>query len=162
MRLEFTIPGVPSPGGSKKAFFNKGMKFPSIVDAGGEKTKHWRAVVALAARNAYRGEPLRVPVRMRVTFYMPRPKNHYRANGQLKPNAPVVHISKPDSLKLCRSTEDAMTGIVYADDSLIFSQTPEKFYANQGTGAKIVIEYGEEYGPKGEKIPQYGQPNLIA
>ena len=71
---------------------------------------------------------------------MPRPKSHFRANGLLKPTAPLYHTSKPDLTKLMRSTEDALTGICWTDDSSIARQSPLKLYSNDGlTGATIEV-----------------------
>jgi len=139
--IRFHVPGIPAPGGSKRAFWRPGMKHANIVDAGGEKTKNWRAVVALAARQAWIGETFGGPLHLQITFTMPRPKHHYRTGkhaGQLKDDAPSYHTSKPDTTKLMRSTEDALTSILWKDDAAIASQYPVKVYGDQ-PGAQIVL-----------------------
>jgi Holliday junction resolvase RusA-like endonuclease len=52
-----------------------------------------------------------------MTFIMPRPKNQYDAKGNLKNPAPFFHTVKPDRIKLARAVEDALTGIIWVDDS---------------------------------------------
>lgn len=140
--ISFWVPGIPAPGGSKKfvglsKFTNRAI----LIDAGGKRNKDWRAAVAEAARVAYRGEPMDCLLQMKITFYLPRPKRHYDRLG-LRENAPVWHSIKPDTTKLVRSTEDAMTGIVYRDDACIVCQQASKRYIEEGThpGAMITIQ----------------------
>lgn len=138
MKIQIDIPGIPAPGGSKRAFFRPGMKRAVIVDAAGERNKNWRATCALAARQAYQGQPLQGPLQVSMIFTMPRPQGHYGAKG-LKASAPNLHTKRPDALKLARSTEDALTGIVWGDDAQTALLTIEKRYGDR-TGAVVVVE----------------------
>jgi Holliday junction resolvase RusA-like endonuclease len=103
----------------------------------------WRELVAASAlRQRSPRWPLRGAVAVSVTFWLPRPKGHYRRNGTLRPSAPPEHLVKPDATKLWRSTEDALTGIVWADDAVIIEQTVTKRYADRifAVGAEICVE----------------------
>lgn len=136
------VPGLPCPGGSKKAFFNKRTGRAMIVDAAGQRNKDWRASVLFAVRELI--EPHKVmegPLKVEVTFYMPRPKAHYGAKG-LKDRAPVYHAIRPDATKLWRSTEDALTDAgVWNDDGQVSEQVIKKFWCEpRATGARIIIE----------------------
>jgi Holliday junction resolvase RusA-like endonuclease len=82
-------------------------------------------------------EPLRGALRCDMTFIMPRPKYHFNKKG-LKPNAEYFHSKKPDKLKLARSTQDALTGIVWEDDSQDAIGEVKKIYGTP-TGCKITI-----------------------
>jgi Holliday junction resolvase RusA-like endonuclease len=133
--ISFTAYGRPRPAGSKKfvGFIDHGPKKgrPLLVDDSGHKGRMWRRTVQRAAREVYNGRPLEWPMRMRVDFYFRRPKLHYVGNnrgGRLKDSAPSEHVTKPDTTKLLRSIEDALTGIVYVDDSAIVSQLASKHY----------------------------------
>jgi len=141
-KISFFAPGIPAPGGSKRAFIVKGRAV--LTDAGGAKTKNWRSVVAMAAHTAMNGSPpLTGPVSLRVIFLMPRPKAHFRKDGSLKPKAPEVCSKRPDTTKLLRAVEDAMNGIVWKDDSLVVKQYAEKLYQSlefPSPGALITIE----------------------
>ena len=58
-----------------------------------------------------------------ITFAFDRPKSHYKANGKLKPSAPV-HCAKRigDLDKLCRAVFDSLdTENVVNDDSQFVS-----------------------------------------
>ncbi|MGB1226160.1 MAG: RusA family crossover junction endodeoxyribonuclease [Mycobacterium sp.] len=156
------VPGVPSPGGSKQPFVYQdrvtGKHRASMADAGGKKTKLWRASVAAQCRAQWRLPMLNGPVSLDVLFYMPRPKKHYRTGryaGELRPDAPDMHTIAPDATKLMRSTEDAMKSIVWRDDCLVCQQSAVKLYhAKAGKpGALIVVsvpadEQGDLFQPK--------------
>jgi len=114
--LDIFVPGLPAPGGSKR--YVGGARI--IDDA--KRNKPWRDSVAAFALEQFEGPPVTCPVHLFVEFYLPRAKAHYgtgRNAGTLKPSAPRQHKIKPDVLKLTRSTEDALTGIVWADDAQV-------------------------------------------
>lgn len=132
--VRFFVPGVPAPGGSKKAFAfvgKDGRPRANVVDDA-KGNADWRACVALAARRAMRGdEPLGGPLRFVMTFVVPRPKGHFgtgRNAAKLRPSAPAHPTSKPDVTKLVRSTEDALKGVAWADDCQVVRQTAWKEY----------------------------------
>lgn len=149
-RASISISGIPRPGGSKTATLIR-RKGGAIVMCNGRPlittreagthTKEWRALVAYTARQQYQGEPIRGPIRLSAIFFMPRPKGHFRTGkraGELKPDAPQWHTCKPDRTKLMRSTEDALTGILWADDTLIVAGPVEKRYGC--AGVELLIE----------------------
>lgn len=139
--INFVAMGLPSPAGSKNAFRNKYTGKIVVVDAGGKKTKDWRKVVANSARIAMKGHDFLVPpLGLIIEFRMPRPKSHYKASGEIKADAPFYPIVRPDITKLLRSTEDAMTGIVYHDDAHIAEQNIHRTYSSgDDTGARISV-----------------------
>ncbi len=154
MNIEFFIPGIPAPGGSKRAFVLKrkdgsivrrpnGSPMVNITDDAGQRNKDWRANVALCARQAMQGQPpTDKPLIVSITFYRTRPKGHHRSNGALRDTAPAFPTSKPDVLKLMRSTEDAMTGIVWVDDAQVVSEHLHKRFSST-PGAKVQIRLAE-------------------
>ncbi len=141
--LEFWVAGIPRPGGSKRGFYNAKLKRVLMVKDGGQREENWRQAVSYAAMRAMEErDPLLGPIRLDVVFYLPRPKAHCRTGkfaGVLKDNAPTWHIKTPDRGKLLRSTEDAMKGIVYADDSQVCDGRLRKMYS-QKPGATIRVE----------------------
>jgi len=146
--IRFFVPGIPRPGGSKKGFYNPKLGRVLMTKAGGEKEENWRQSVSAAAMEAMNfREPLRGGLWVSYTFVMPRPKYHYGKKG-LKPDAPHAHTHTPDRGKLLRSTEDAMKGIVFADDSQVWAGPLEKVYGERpGCHIEIrVTEAAEETG----------------
>ena len=141
--LEFFIEGIPAPGGSKKAFPFKrkdGNLGVAVTDAGGYKTKAWKEKVKASAVRAMLNIPmLEGPLECHFLFFVDRPKAHFNRHG-VKPGAPEYPTVRPDCTKLVRSTEDAMTEIVYKDDAQIVKQWASKHYTqNSPQGCKIEI-----------------------
>jgi Holliday junction resolvase RusA-like endonuclease len=149
--VTFFVPGVPQPGGSKKGFVVKtksgGLRANVVEDA--KRNAPWRAVVSLAGSEAFL-VPLTGPLSVSFSFAMPRPGSHYgtgRNADKLKPSSPAGHTSKPDITKLIRSTEDALKGIAWVDDSQIVSQSAGKMYTNdRRPGCWIMIQPFNEGG----------------
>lgn len=146
--VKYFVPGIPKPGGSKKAFYNKATGRAMIVDAC-KGNKSWREAVKYATLEAYRGPQITGPCELSIAFHMPRPKGHYGTGKNasvLKPSAPHWHTKKPDRTKLLRSTEDAIkdSGIV-TDDTIFCDGVIKKIYSDTGRcGAEItIIEIGE-------------------
>lgn len=144
MRIE--VPHEAKPAGSKKAFNRPGSRFPVVVDDCKE-SRSWKTEVGQYAKDAWGDAPLLLgPVRLVVVFIRERPKRHYgtgRNAGIVKANAETWHISKPDATKLLRAVEDALTGIVWKDDSQVVMQCVEKRYGDKHLTIISVDELGE-------------------
>ena len=136
--LSFFVPGIPKTSGSKRAFMRPGMRFP-IITEDCKGSKDWRGDVKRFALQAYSGEPMEGPLELTLSFTMPRPKGHLRSNGQVKPGAPLWHEKKPDVLKMARAVEDALTGILWRDDSQIAYERLTKSYGNH-IGCDIIVK----------------------
>ena len=77
-------------------------------------------------------KPFTGPVQLDATFYFQRPKSHYRTgkySGELKPNAPYWHISRPDKDNCEKMIADAFEGVYFRNDSQICSGTTSKIYS---------------------------------
>ena len=90
-------------------------------DSSGRRGEMWRAQVALAGQRTMDGRELFTgPLYVELTIVRPRPLGHFgrgRNAGKLLPSAPAYPGVMPDVLKLTRGTEDALTGVVWRDDS---------------------------------------------
>jgi Holliday junction resolvase RusA-like endonuclease len=152
MRVEFFVPGIPKPGGSKIAQpvrrkggaivtykDKRGNDTPLITVRDASKNQDWKNAVAYAGHRAMDGKELMSgPIAVVVLFLMPRIKGHFKPNGDLRKSAPEFHTVKPDLTKLMRSTEDALTGIVWRDDSTIVEHRLSKRYG-EICGATIMV-----------------------
>ena len=142
MKIEFFVPGVPAPGGSKTGFYIPKLKRVVMTPAS-MKTKPWMALVSAYAKEAYSGALLTGAIELSIQFRFCRPKGHYGTGknaGILKVSAPKHHLTKPDRTKLLRSTEDALKGVVWRDDSQVVTGPTEKVYCDRDPGAQITIE----------------------
>jgi Holliday junction resolvase RusA-like endonuclease len=140
----FRVAGVPKPGGSKTAFYNKKLGRSMIVDAcKGNKT--WRQDVKYSFLEKYpQFKVTESDLSLSIIFLMPRPKCHYGSGknaDKLKESAPPFPAKKPDITKLIRSTEDALTGVLWKDDAQIVSQAASKVWAekDEQPGAIITV-----------------------
>ena len=126
----------PAPQGSKR-HVGGGRMIESSA-----KVKPWREAVrseAIATGLAISAEP----IYLHLLFRFRRPKGHYDSKGQIKASAPQTPITRPDLDKLCRSTLDALTGVLFADDSQVAFLVASKEYALLGELEGCQIEIRE-------------------
>lgn len=136
--IAFTVVGKPQPAGSKRAFIIAGRA--TVTDANA-KSRPWKTQVSQVAAQNYTGPLLRGPLKATFVFYAPRPKGHFGAKGLNKKGREArFPTSKPDALKLARGVEDALTGVIYGDDSQIVQEVLQKEY---GEPARVEIRIEE-------------------
>lgn len=151
--LRFEVAGKAEPAGSKRAFVpqkngqpfrskTNGRIVVSVVDDN-PNGRDWKNRVGDAARQQWGARLLlTAPLWLKVTFYLLRPKGHHgtgRNAAVVKESAPQFPATKPDVLKLTRAVEDALSGIIYADDAQIVSERIDKRY---GDKPRVEIEIG--------------------
>lgn len=135
--LSFTVHGKPATAGSKRAYVYTpagGGKPRAAIAPANDRQKPFMAAVSAEAAEAMRKaewELVRGPIKLRVIIELTRPQSHFGSGKNaftVKASAPEFPTSKPDSLKVCRAVEDAMSGIVYKDDSQIVAHEISKVY----------------------------------
>ncbi len=105
--------GPAQSQGSKTAFIHPHAKRPNgspvvvITDANDKALKSWRQEVVDAMQRCKPPRPADTSVAVSVIVYVPRPRTHYRTNGELKPNAPQVPAAGRDIDKIARALLDA-------------------------------------------------------
>lgn len=132
--LDVFVPGKPTTAGSLKAFVNPKTGRPVVTVDNKQPQASWRTAVQGAVLNAWPLDdcrPLDGPVTVVVDFVMPRvasePKRRTRP-----------HTRKPDADKLLRAIMDALTHVVYTDDSRV----------DRGGWSKRSAEVGETPGAR--------------
>lgn len=135
--VAFFVPGVPATAGSKRGMVHPKTGRVVIIDSC-KSGRQWRSLCVDAARAVYEGPPLVYAVAIDVTIQIPRPRSHFRKSGTLSPAAPAWPTTRPDLGKYLRAIEDALTGIIYRDDSQIISLTAHKIY-NESPGVSVKI-----------------------
>lgn len=121
--IQFNVPGIPKPQGSKRGFVVKGRAV--LVESSGQAHKDWRAVVALAGSEAMAdNQPFEGPLRITLSFNLPRPKSHGK-----KVTFPD---HRPDIDKLARSVLDALTHVCFVDDGQVTTLFARKRWAVPG------------------------------
>lgn len=131
--LTITVYGTPGPQGSKRSLGN------GVMVESSKKVKPWRQDVkyaAIAATAQMTGwQLLHGPLAAEMVFTFARPKGHYRTGKfahLLRDAAPTRPAFYPDLSKICRSTEDALTGVAWKDDALLVDLWLAKRYAGDG------------------------------
>jgi crossover junction endodeoxyribonuclease RusA len=113
-----------------RAFTPKGWTRP-ILTSTNKNLKRWRAGLSVLAQKAIFDlpgahpfpVPADVPLRVHIIFGFVSPKS--RKDGS------IFKTTRPDLDKLIRSTLDAMTGIVYKDDSQVAQVQAMKVFADR-------------------------------
>jgi Holliday junction resolvase RusA-like endonuclease len=139
MSLNFDVYGLPAPQGSKRHVGN------GVMVESSKNVKPWREAVKHAALDT-EGRFGKQPVAVWVTFYLPRPRGHFRTGkhaNELRPAAPGPWpMTKPDVDKLVRSTCDALKDAgVYHDDACVAVLDATKVYADhRPPGANVTVK----------------------
>ena len=130
-RVAFAVAGTPVPQGSTRAFVVNGRAVTTSTS--GQNLKHWRQSIAQAAQDARGGEfaDRGVPVTVRLRFLLQKPKS--------APKRVTQPTTKPDADKLIRAALDALTGVVFADDSQVVTLTAWKEYAIGAPGVSVEV-----------------------
>lgn len=164
--VRFSAVGVPQPQGSKVGqIVGRRVRYRgahAIVDPkvllteqadmstktmGRDRLKKWRGQVASAAMKAMLELKVATPtwraVVLSAEFVLARPQSHYTSKGDLTLSArrDHPHPGKPDLSKLIRAVEDALSGIVYGDDSQVQRYGDVfKRYADRGGRGGVIVE----------------------
>ena len=113
-----SAPLKAAPQGSKTLGRYGGLREAS------KRVKPYRDALKVYAKEVMRGKkPMTGPVAINVTFCFVQAQS----NRDIYPTARTIG----DLDKLCRSTLDALTGIVYWDDSQVSVLTAQKYYSRR-------------------------------
>lgn len=126
-RVEFRVIGEPQTKGSFRALLGKNGR-PFVIPDNAH-SKAWEKAVRLVADRVKPPEPLDCPLRVEVEFTLERP---------LKPKFAAAPAARLDLDKLLRSTLDALTDVIYRDDSRIVELVASKRFGSP-IGARIVV-----------------------
>lgn len=117
--LEVFIPGKPAAQGSKRHVGGGRLVEQSKAVA------PWRTLVAWHVAQEWTAAPLDGPIDLEVEFVMPRP------SATPKRRTPPA-IRRPDVDKLLRALLDAVTGVLWRDDSQVVQVFMTKRIAELG------------------------------
>lgn len=127
--LDVFVAGHPAPQGSKRHVGG------GILIESSKRCKPWREHVAQTVLPVWGQQPpIRGPVSLELEFVMPRPA------ATPKRRTPPA-IKKPDVDKLIRAVLDALTKVVWADDSVIVEVRASKRLAeiDGQPGCRILV-----------------------
>ena len=121
------IYGAPKGQPRPRAFVRRSTGRAGVYDPG--TAEGWKGDIARGCETL-EGRSMLYPISVTLTFFMPLPKMHYRANGTLKAKSPVYcHTNKPDADNLAKAVLDALTGIrAWHDDALVSELVVRKYW----------------------------------
>jgi len=129
--VDVVVYGEAVPAGALAAGF-RGDGRVFLRHRGGAELDSWKRSIKDAAGTAMEGRaPTRDAVYVSLRFLAKRPAGHYGKRG-LRPSAPKFPTKRSvaDADKLTRAVLDALTGIVYADDSQVVEMVVSRYYAD--------------------------------
>jgi len=129
MTISFFIPGEAVPQ-LRPRIIKKG-KHMGLKDP--EKTKNYKAYIRALAAEKLNGNdiPTGLPVRLYVRFYMPIPRSWSKRKQEEARAGRLRHTKKPDLDNLLKAVKDALTGLVWHDDSQIYDIAVYKQYSDK-------------------------------
>lgn len=129
----FRANGIPKGQPRPRAFVRGGRA--AVYDPG--TAEGWKSCIAVACAEI-EGALIAAPLSVTLTFFLPRPKSHFRTNGMLKPSVPAfIHDGKPDADNLAKAVLDALTGIrAWADDDQVCELVVRKYWESDHNGAQ--------------------------
>jgi len=141
--VSFFVPGRPKPKGSTHSFNHPVTGAVITKQQGAKVLPVWQARIAHEAKmsGAVVAEG---PVSVCAWFSFTRPKSHSNRHG-LRADAPLRPTSRAvgDVDKLARALLDALTGVVWHDDSQCCSLRVSKHYCKPGAADGVAVEIRE-------------------
>ena len=168
------VEGRPVPQGSMTASYNRKEGVAHVHHVQGTALAVWRASIREECKRRGYTDPPVTPVSVKITFAMPRPREHMvLQRGRYVVKASYlwrVPTSPPDLDKLIRGVLDALTGMAYHDDSQVVEVYARKVYASgepyaiiEVTDSRSTDQYTQDalgLGETKEADPSEGQGSL--
>ena len=136
--ISFQVRGLPIPQGSTRAWVVNGKP---IITSSAKGLSTWRRLVADVAQRFAPTEPWEGPVGVQLHFGIPKPKSAPKRRR-------VWPDKRPDLDKLTRAVLDALTYVVFADDSQVVEIEASKDYGAPGVAIEIRRILDSEIGAK--------------
>lgn len=132
--ISFQVHGLPIPQGSTRAWVLHGKP---VITSAAKGLATWRRLVADVAQNYAPAEPWGGPVGIELHFGLPKPKSAPKKKR-------VWPDKRPDLDKLTRAVLDALTYVVFGDDSQVVEIQASKDYGAPGVVIEIHKIFAEE------------------
>ena len=135
--INFIVPGVPVAKGRARSFIRAGH----VAHYTPENTARYENLVKLAAKRAMGSwDPMQGAVELVLRLYMPIPASWSKKKRQDAFEGSLRPTSKPDCSNVLKAIEDAMNGVVFADDKQIVEMKITKVYSAQPQAVVQVTE----------------------
>lgn len=137
--IRFHVPAVPvaQPRQRHRALTINGRTITQNYTPDKHPVQTFKASVRQAFESVASGPPIDGPVRLKLTFILPRPK---RLFWKSKPMPRVRHTAVPDLDNLEKSIKDALKKLAWRDDSQVCEVAKGKWIAAGDERPHVVIE----------------------
>ena len=125
--IRFQVHGLPIAQGSHRSWVVNGKP---VITTTAKGLPSWRRLVADVAQRYAPEEPWAGPVGIVLDFGIPKPKSAPKTRR-------VWPDKRPDLDKLSRSVLDALTYVIFADDSQVVHLRATKDYGAPGVAVEI-------------------------
>lgn len=125
--IAFQVHGLPIAQGSTRSWVKNGKP---VITSTAKGLSSWRRLVADVAQRFAPEEPWDGPVKITLEFGLPKPKSAPKRRR-------VWPDKRPDLDKLTRAVLDALTFVVFADDSQVIEILATKDYGAPGVVVEI-------------------------
>ncbi len=132
--IDFFVPGKPVSKGNIRSFQVKGR---TVYVDGNKSLKSWEALARMIIREVMPKKPWDGAIEVEATFYFQEPKGTPKCR-----KGKLAMTKKPDIEKIARALNDAMTGLIYVDDSQITCLRLKKRY-DDAPGVHVFVWHGE-------------------
>lgn len=138
MKISFTVHSLPiaQPRQRHSVMNVGGRNIVRNYTPKNDPVNLFKAAIQQAAAQIYSGPPLDEPLKLELTLVFERPKALIYKS---RPMPRVPKTTKPDWDNLGKSVCDALNGLLYRDDSLIYSALVTKMIAAGDEQAHAVI-----------------------
>jgi Holliday junction resolvase RusA-like endonuclease len=138
MKQTFRYEGIPKAQGRPK-FFRRG-NFVGAYDPKDSRQYKDNIAAQIVAQKPILIEREK-PIRLWITFLLPRPKAHYNSKGIVKAkHIWTPHTKKPDLDNLVKAVKDSLKGILWYDDSQVYYTEAAKRYTDDKATVSIIVE----------------------
>ncbi|MDR5756484.1 RusA family crossover junction endodeoxyribonuclease [Caballeronia sp. LZ035] len=139
--IKFTVAGQPVPKGRPRASRTAtGVRMRTP-----EKTARYeRKVKAFAINAMLGGKPIARPVRLKISIVVPIPASWSKPRREKARTGEICATKKPDADNVLKAINDAMNGVVYADDAQVIEIQLSKAYGDEPRVEVAVTEIGRE------------------
>lgn len=124
--VNFIVPGIPVAKGRARSFIRAGH----VAHYTPEPTARYENLVRLEAKRAMGSwEPMQGAVELVLRLYMPIPASWSKKKRKEAVEGTLRPTTKPDCSNVLKAIEDAMNGVVFADDKQVVEVTITKLYS---------------------------------
>ncbi len=134
--IMFPLHIIPKAKGRPR-FFRMGKRVATYTPA---KTRNYEENILAQAIQFKPQRPINGPIEVRLTFYMPAPKMPKKYNPLIERE--ILPVAKrPDLDNLAKAILDALNGVFWEDDKLIYKQVLKKVYSKN---PRVWVEIRED------------------